>query len=614
MKFLRLNQNKNFTTSLIVILLFTIGFLIYINSLHNQMFWDDDDFILKNRYIQDWQYWPKYFSENVIAGNSLLSNYWRPILLSLFSLQWHLWKAWPLGYHLTSILVHSADSVLLYFLINLLFTNRRLAFLTALFFLVHPIHTEAVVYANAISDPLACFFILLGLIFYVRSRQSLSPGPQFTFYCLSLLTFLLALMSKETAFMMPGYVILIEGLLWLKDHESKEALTKASKAQKKKPPSTGKFYFSKKDLINLANRLAPFAFTAIVYLILRATVLNFVNTFNFYNEDTDFTLNFHIRLLTFFRVLTTYFGLMLFPIDLHVERSVPQATSLFSLSVCCGAVILGIMIFTAVRSWKKNPLILFGVAWFFIGLFPSSNLIIPINSLLYEHFLYMPMMGVFLIFSYWLIKWIDLFKMKEISVGLLAAYILFFCVRTVIRNADWKDAVIFYENLLNYAPKSYRVINNLGMMYADRQQYDKAENIYKRAIDLDPTNPVAYHNLAGTFRDTGRTQLAIQSFEKALQLNPGFVFSYRSLSRLYLDLKEYGKAREVLERYIEHSENPVDILDLLAQIAYEQKDFAGAEVYLKQGLVLQPNNPALKANLTHMQFLHNAAVFQTIPK
>jgi len=565
---------------LIVILLFIVGFAIYANSFPNEMFWDDDDFILKNRYIKDWHYWPHYFTENVVAGNYLLSNYWRPVLLLLFSLEWHLWQAWAPGYHIVSTFFHAIDSVLLFIFLILITKDRWLASLTSLTFLVHPIQTEAVVYANAISDSLAAFFIFLSLIFYVKSRTVESAnGKKSTmlFYLLSWIMYPLGLMSKEVAFVLPGYIAALE-------------LTVLN---------TDTFFPKKLKTISL--RLLPFLILAGIYLYLRSTSLNFVNTFNFYNEANILTSHFLVRLFTFFRVMSVYFGLLFFPIDLHVERSVSLATSLFSASVLFGAALFFGLIILAFRKWKNEPLMTFAVGWFLMGIFLSSNLLIPINALLYEHFLYLPLIGIFLIVLNQGFFLIQRFKLQSTALKIFFIYLIFLSALTAQRNRDWRDPITFYENLLKYAPTSYRVINNLGMVYADRGFHKKAEEIYRRAIRLDPTNPVGYHNIGGTYRDTGRIDLAIQSFKKAIELNPQFIFSYKSLAKLYLDKNDYVNARRVLEQYLRYTPEPLSTLLLLVQITQIQNDFSATRLYLKAALELSPANSSILSNLKKVE-------------
>ncbi|KKU35074.1 MAG: designed protein CTPR3, partial [Candidatus Azambacteria bacterium GW2011_GWB1_46_27] len=87
------------------------------------------------------------------------------------------------------------------------------------------------------------------------------------------------------------------------------------------------------------------------------------------------------------------------------------------------------------------------------------------------------------------------------------------------------------------APESYRVINNLGMAYADKGERENAEITYKKAIILDPSNAVAYHNLGNTYRETGRKDAAMENWQIAIKLDPKFVFSWFCLPRLPLKRK-----------------------------------------------------------------------------
>lgn len=119
---------KNHNTLFIAIVFIILGFTIYVNTFKVPIFWDDEDNITNNLYIKDWQYLPQYFSENLIAGAGLLSNYWRPALLLVFSAGWHLWGNWPAGYHFINISLHIANAILLFLILDYLFKNRWLAF------------------------------------------------------------------------------------------------------------------------------------------------------------------------------------------------------------------------------------------------------------------------------------------------------------------------------------------------------------------------------------------------------------------------------------------------------------------------------------------------------
>ena len=141
----------------------------------------------------------------------------------------------------------------------------------------------------------------------------------------------------------------------------------------------------------------------------------------------------------------------------------------------------------------------------------ESPSILPV---LYEHFLYMPMIGIALIVVYLSLEWAQ--KQQHGIPTLLKIFtviMIVFCAINIHRNLDWRTSIGFYEQLVTYRPDDYRVLNNLGMEYANKGIHDKALATYLKAIALDPQNPVAYHNIAGTYCDT-RTHL-----ELALEIN-----------------------------------------------------------------------------------------------
>jgi tetratricopeptide (TPR) repeat protein len=499
-----------------------VGMIAYHNCLPNEMFWDDDDFINNNRFIRDFHFWPLWFSQNLVAGSYLVSNYWRPLLLAIFTVEWHWWQNWVYGWHAVSVGVHILVAVTLYFLMNRLFAQDLLALCVALIFVCHPVHNEAVVYVNSMGDSLATFFVLSSLLLYACFRQSRKPAWASRSYWLSLLLLPLAILSKETGFVLVGLLPLTDFLL----------LSKAKTLWGR--------------VKQTAAAVWPFICLGLIYIILRGTVLNFNNSFNFYNENNAFTTHISLRLMTFFKAMVQYTGFLFFPYQLRVERDFPWAHSVFQWDVIAGGLLVGSMLFSAFKYWRTRPLISFGIGWFFIAIAPASNVLVPINSVLYEHFLYMPMIGIVLIVSSLSLDWAQKHRLVPTMLKILVLIIAIFCAINIHRNLDWRTSIGFYEQLITYRPDDYRVINNLGMEYANKGFNDKAIVEYNKAIALDPRNPVAYHNIAGSYRDTGHAQLALDNFNKAIELNPNFIFTYRSLAALYWQLGEWEKCKENL--------------------------------------------------------------------
>ena len=566
----------------VVLSLIFIGFLLYANSFANEMFWDDDDGILNNQYIRSWEYFPKYFSENLIAGAGLLSNYWRPMILTIFSIEWHLWQDWVLGYHFINTSLHIADAILLFFILFYIFKRKKLSFITALIFLIHPLQTEAVTYISGIGDSLSVFFIFSGILFYLKFRKSGEIYFKNKFYFLSLLMYVFALLSKETAFVMPGFV-------FLADFFFLQRIRKTS---------------LKERLKEIVKSIWPFFVLAGVYLLLRATTLNFVNTFNLYNEENLFTSNIYFRVLTFFKILTVYFGLLFWPLNLHMKRSVEIATSFGSFPVVLGAVLFFGLMTLAFLNFKKLPVVSFGILWFFVGIALTSNVLVPINGLLYEHWMYLPMIGIFLALIWFCMKVSENRVFLKKCFGLmLIIFLIFLGILTVKRNTDWRSPITFYEQTLKYAPESYRIVNNLCMAYNNAGYYGKAEETCKKAIGLEPSGPVAYHNLANTYRSTGRTELAEEGFLKAIELDPKFIFSYNALTSLYLERGEYGKAREILERVLDYTGSKINVLLSLSQIAFEEEDLDASLDYLERAEEIRPEDKNIKESIENIKNL-----------
>jgi hypothetical protein len=141
------------------LLLFAIALLLYVPTLHSQLFWDDNDFIVNNTYIKDWGQYKNLWTQNVIAGSNLNSNYWRPGLLTVFSIEWHLWGNSPVGFHAVNSVFHALNAVLIFLILYYLFKKKSIAFFSALIFVIHPLQTEAVSYAN--SFPTSFFYFTM---------------------------------------------------------------------------------------------------------------------------------------------------------------------------------------------------------------------------------------------------------------------------------------------------------------------------------------------------------------------------------------------------------------------------------------------------------------------
>jgi len=493
---LRISQLNNFY---IVSLLFIFVIFCYGVTLGNGLFFDDEQFIYNNVAVKNFDL-PHLLTKSLSSESGEISNYYRPLLFIGFSFEYQFFKDSSFIYHFDSLFLHFLGGVLLFLLIKKLFCDQLLAFSTALLFLIHPIQTEAIAYASGRGDPLSFFFIILTLLFLLNKDKK--------YHIISFITLIAALFSKEIALMTPGLIFIV--LL----------------SQKKS--------FTKESILTSLIQTLPYALITISYFILRITVLNFNNTLNFYNSENIYSSHLQVRLATFFHIFPQYLELILYPKKLFMERdSVIKVMTTITLPIILS--ILGIITSFFVSIWKRKnyPIIFFSLLWIGITFVPTSG-ILPINGIFYEHFLFFPSVGFFLLTSYVFISIYRRSKSmtKEILGILFIIIVSLLCFRTIARNLEWHDPITFYNQTLNNAQSS-RIFNNLAMAYADSGRPSEAINTYLKAIKIGDSYPETHYNLGNSYTSIGDARNAEKEYRKSLEISPAFYLSYIKLYSIY---------------------------------------------------------------------------------
>lgn len=489
-------------------ILFIATFFCYGNTLGNGLFFDDEQFIYNNQFVRTFNI-PGLFENSLITGSGKLSNYYRPLLFVGFATEYQIFTDNGFIYHLNSVLLHFLGGLLLFLLIKKLFNNMSIALITSLLFIIHPVQTEAVSYASGRGDPLSFVFVMLSLIFsLLKSRK---------YIILSIVFMMGALLSKELALVTPGLIFIVHLF-------KQKSLTKNS---------------LKKCLLFTL----PFGVIAVSYFILRITVLNFSNTLNFSNITTIYSSSLFVRLNTFFHLFPSYVQLLIFPKELFMERDSGIGIQILPTFKSMATVIIFLLgAALAIIKRGSSRIFLFGFGWIGITFIPTTG-IIPINGIFYEHFLYYPSVGFFLIFSLGIFRLYHISKswLKELILLLILLGILLLSVRTILRNTEWNNPITFYNQTLTHV-QSPRAYNNLAMAYADKGMNLDAIRTYKKAISISDTYPESHFNLANTYLAINNKPSAESEYKKAIEIDPNFYLAHGSLYQMY---KKTGNAEGV---------------------------------------------------------------------
>jgi len=454
-----------------IIFVIILGALAYSTAYNGEFIWDDRALIVENSNIKNWSNISKIFTENIYSGVGISSNFYRPLQMLTYMVDYFLWGNSTCGYHFTNVALHILAALCVFWFVQILFENPLLSLLTAAFFVVHPIHTEAVSYISGRSDPMALCLMLLTFIFYINCTDI----NKFRTCLIIGVSYALALLSRETTLILPVLIL------------------------------TYHYTFRKKIAVT---GFITIIGVAAVYMLSRSVINPYV--------DTNMAKGAPLlqRLPGFFVALENYIKLLVLPLNLHMEYGSP----IFKLSAPAVILTFVLSLFYALRK-NTSVLIKFSILWFFITLFPVSN-IIPVNAYMAEHWLYVPSIGFFLLLANGLTKMYYRKNLKWISIMITGLFLISWMFLTLRQNEYWKDKLTFYKRTLTYSPKSYRIVSNFGIFYQENGKYPEAIELYKKAIEIDPKSAAAYNNLGSVYYIMRNYNDAIICFKKALELNP----------------------------------------------------------------------------------------------
>jgi len=403
-----------------VIVIAAAATIVYANSFGGKFLWDNRFEIVDNTYIKSFDL-GSIFTHSTTSGAGRESGFYRPLVSLSFAIDYKIWGVKPGGFHFTNFLLHILSAVLVYFIFNLLYGRRAISFFTGLLFAIHPIQVETVSYISGRSDLLSVFFSLLSIYFFIKQDKNVNKLRRNLFYISSLVSLLLAMLSKEIAVIVPLLLLLI-CYFFLKNDNRKS------------------FY-------NLGLRIGlPFVLS-VSYSFLRLGVLNFSDGFSTFSNT-----NFFARIVIFLKALPVYWQMLLAPSNLRFRLDNVDSFANQWYLLVISPVILAIIVYFSYLSIKKNRFLVFGFGWFFISLAPVSSIILPINYVLGERWLRLPAIGLFFLAAIGiqeLLKRISPHKLaRSILYVIIIAYFVLLSFITIKTNRIWSNSISFYSHLL----------------------------------------------------------------------------------------------------------------------------------------------------------------------
>jgi tetratricopeptide (TPR) repeat protein len=401
------------------------------------------------------------------------------------------------------------------------------------------------------------FFLLLSFFYYLKFSNTENRNR---FLNLSLLFFILALLSSEKAIFYPGVLFFYE------------------------------IFFG--SLKKNFRRLIGFFTIDILWIFWLFHLLN--------EKVVDIQTNFYQKpelanpLIQIPIAVTYYLKLIFWPMDLtlyHSELVFNQAQ--FILRVLIFVAFLGLIVFL----YKKQKKLSFFLLFFLLALSPT---LIPLGVgwVVAERYAYLASLGIFVLVAFVIQQIGRIFKNQKVAYVLLAIIVIVLSLRTINRNIDWRNQDNLWLSAARTSPSSHQNHNNLGDLYARRKDYQKSIEEFNKAIELKPDYGDAFHNVGNVYHQIGRDDLAEESYKKAISLNPNLWPSYQNLAAIYFTQNKFDLALEFMEKAVKANPNKIELYLNLAVLYMRQGDKQAAQRNFEKVLQFDPqNDQALKGLL-----------------
>ncbi|MBN2180258.1 MAG: tetratricopeptide repeat protein [Deltaproteobacteria bacterium] len=522
-----------------------IGFFIYSNTLNSPFVLDDESSIVNNPHIRLQNL---DFTKLWNAGFKSVAHR-RPLPNISFALNYIADQYNERGYHIVNTLIHIISGFLIYLFIRITFIISStpdkdyetfnaedsfyasvFAFCTALVWLAHPIQTQAVTYIVQRMTSMAVMFYMLSLLLYIYARRTEIMINRWLLFSLSLVSWLVSLACKEISATLPLIIFLYE---W--------------------------FFFRNLNFEWLKRNIKYFILPLLIIVILAFVYLGDspIERILSRYETRDFTLS--GRVMTQFRVILLYVSLLIYPLpsrfnlDYQIETSLSffdPITTLFSF------IVIIICIGGAVYLASKERLLSFCIFWFFINLSMESSVIGL--EMVFEHRLYLPSIGFFVLVMFILFRLVSYVFRKEKDMtrrnNRAAKYVLLVSIPLILllslatyqRNSVWRDEITLWRDCVKKSPGKARCHNNLGRSYYREGIFEEAEQEYKKALALDPEYFHAYNNLGSVYASMEKYDEAIEQYQQGLSVNPGSSDLWYNIANIY---KVSGYIDEAIQHY-----------------------------------------------------------------
>ena len=501
-------------------LIVLVTLLVYLPAVRAGFVWDDNRYLTANTFVQSAQGLPHIW----FSGDT---RDFYPVLYSSFWLEWRLWGANPLGYHLVNILLHAANAVLVWLLLRQL----RLpgAWLCGMIFAVHPLNVESVAWISQRKNTLAMLFYLLSSLAYLRWHTSRRCVP----YSTALVLFALSLLTKPIAIMFPFIIPLFH---WWQRRAGLPT-TGMSHTPALTPHTPG--------IRQVLLEMLPFLVLSGMYGVM--TVI-----FQQAHSIQDVTVGAVTpagRVILACKALLFYIYKTVWPLNLCAIYPEWKTSGFGAVDFLPGLVLLLTVVLLLKHRDEWGRPLLFAVSYFVLMLFPVLGLAdvgFMFYAMVSDHWIY-PAIPALIAVIVGALKHCGISKpgmptmAKITGTALVCAGLLAMSLLTYRQCHVYRDLKTLFTDTVHSNPHAWAAHVVLGNIAFSENALVEAQDHYQTALRDKPDYWEAQNGLGIVFAVQGQLDEAIRMFNAVLAAKPEHASARRNLK---LAMKEKGAVTE----------------------------------------------------------------------
>lgn len=502
------------------------------------------------------------------------SDYWHPLTWLSHMLDWELYDQIAFGHHLTSLLWHALNAVLVFFVFRRLTGAFWTAAFAAALFAWHPLRIESVVWVTERKDVMSgCFFLLTLWAYaaYADRRRAGSRAPGL--YALTLALFFFGLMSKPMVVSLPLVLLLLD--VW----------------PLRRLPAAG----ANSGLRSLVTRWRPLVLEKIPFFALSAIIsvvtIRMQTTFGAFTLELPFLARLANAVVSYVR----YIGKFLWPADLAVFYPHPGT---WPVLVVLAAVL--VLVAITVLAWRqriRRPWLATGWLWFLITLLPVIGILQVGIQAMADRYTYLSILGLQLALFGSLAPLAARPTTRAVA-GLAAGVILIGCiVRTWDQQFVWRDSVSLFRHATKVSPDSDAAHGFLAYTLLGHGRIQEAETEARRSLALNPDNTTALFTLASIHDDRDELPAAVAGFQRALELRPDDSLARLRLGLAFLKQHRRDEAVSHLVTALTRDRSYRDSFLRQGFVDFRRGLAATAAVYFEAVLAVLPDDPDARFGL-----------------